>query len=92
MSQIPGSEQTRVKLLCGADLLESFATPDLWSDEHVCELNGVWTVVFSNPPRCCVLQIKGIIGEFGLVVVSRGGHNAEKFVYESDKLFPLKVQ
>lgn len=38
-----------------------------------------------------LLQIKGIIGEFGLVVISRSGHNAEKFVYESDKLFHLKV-
>ena len=29
----------RVKLLCGADLLESFATPDLWEscDVSVCE-------------------------------------------------------
>ena len=29
---------TRVKLLCGADLLESFATPGLWesSDVSVC--------------------------------------------------------
>lgn len=35
--------------------------------------------------------MKGIIGEFGLVVVSRSGHNAEKFMYESDKLFHLKV-
>lgn len=68
VSQTPGCEQSRVKLLCGADLLESFATPDLWSDDHM----------------------KGIIGEFGLVVVSRSGHNAEKFMYESDKLFPLK--
>ena len=37
------------------------------------------------------MQMKGIIGEFGLVVISRSGHNAEKFVYESDKLFHLKV-
>jgi nicotinic acid mononucleotide adenylyltransferase len=35
LSETPGSEKMRVKLLCGADLLESFATPDLWSDEHV---------------------------------------------------------
>lgn len=25
-----------VKLLCGADLLESFAKPGLWSQEDVC--------------------------------------------------------
>lgn len=37
------------------------------------------------------VQMKSIIGEFGLVVVSRSGHSAEKFLYESDKLFDLKV-
>jgi nicotinamide mononucleotide adenylyltransferase len=26
----------RLMLLCGADLLESFSVPGLWSDEHVC--------------------------------------------------------
>lgn len=25
-----------VKLLCGGDLLESFAVPGLWNEEHVC--------------------------------------------------------
>ena len=29
-------DSVTVKLLCGADLLESFATPGLWSDEDVC--------------------------------------------------------
>ncbi len=28
--------QEKIKLLCGADLLESFATPGLWSPEDVC--------------------------------------------------------
>lgn len=28
--------QERIKLLCGADLLESFATPGLWSPVDVC--------------------------------------------------------
>lgn len=28
-------DKVTVKLLCGADLLESFATPGLWSDEDV---------------------------------------------------------
>lgn len=28
-------EPVRIKLLCGADLLESFATPDLWDKEDV---------------------------------------------------------
>lgn len=30
-----GTDQIQVKLLCGADLLESFATPGLWKDEDV---------------------------------------------------------
>ena len=34
LSKVPGN-QASLKLLCGADLLESFATPNLWSDEHV---------------------------------------------------------
>ncbi|CAH2234740.1 jg20966 [Pararge aegeria aegeria] len=29
-----------VKLLCGADLLESFATPGLWSDEDIATIVG----------------------------------------------------
>lgn len=29
-------DPVRVKLLCGADLLESFAVPNLWTDEDVC--------------------------------------------------------
>lgn len=28
-------DDVTVKLLCGADLLESFATPGLWSDDDV---------------------------------------------------------
>lgn len=34
-SKAPGDEDVRVKLLCGADLLDSFATPNLWADEDV---------------------------------------------------------
>ena len=29
------NKDIRVKLLCGADLLESFAVPGLWKDEDV---------------------------------------------------------
>lgn len=28
-------EKIQIKLLCGADLLESFATPNLWNDNDV---------------------------------------------------------
>jgi hypothetical protein len=30
------SENVQLKLLCGGDLLESFAVPGLWKDEDVC--------------------------------------------------------
>ena len=36
--RISGTEEPPpcLKLLCGADLLESFGTPGLWADEDVC--------------------------------------------------------
>ncbi|GFG34513.1 hypothetical protein Cfor_06441 [Coptotermes formosanus] len=54
----------QVKLLCGADMLESFATPGLWMDE----------------------DIDTIVGQHGLVVITREGNNPNKFIYESDLL------
>lgn len=54
----------QLKLLCGADLLESFATPGLWKDE----------------------DIEAIIGQHGIVVISRAGSNAEQFIFNSDLL------
>ncbi|RMX61457.1 hypothetical protein pdam_00003534, partial [Pocillopora damicornis] len=35
VTKFPGSSPPTVKLLCGADLLESFAVPNLWADEDV---------------------------------------------------------
>ena len=36
LGQLAGSsDPVKVKLLCGADLLESFGKPDLWKDEDV---------------------------------------------------------
>lgn len=61
-------DPVRVKLLCGADLLESFAVPNLWKNE----------------------DIEDIIGNFGLVVISRVGSNPESFIYESDVLTKYK--
>ncbi|XP_044738252.1 nicotinamide/nicotinic acid mononucleotide adenylyltransferase 1 [Chrysoperla carnea] len=55
----------QLKLLCGADLLESFAVPNLWASEDM---------------EC-------LVGEHGLVVISRNGSNSEKFIYESDLLY-----
>ncbi|XP_060750526.1 nicotinamide/nicotinic acid mononucleotide adenylyltransferase 1 [Tachysurus vachellii] len=58
------SETLQLKLLCGADVLESFSIPKLWKKEDVTE----------------------IVGRFGLVCITRGGFDAEKFVYQSDVL------
>ncbi|CAN9503365.1 unnamed protein product [Ophioblennius macclurei] len=54
----------QLKLLCGADFLDTFKVPDLWLDDHVEEL----------------------VGDFGLVCVSRGGLQPEQAVHESDVL------
>ncbi|XP_049810057.1 nicotinamide/nicotinic acid mononucleotide adenylyltransferase 1 isoform X1 [Schistocerca nitens] len=54
----------QVKLLCGADFLESFGVPGLWADE----------------------DIETILGQHGLVVITREGSNPYKFIYESDIL------
>ncbi|XP_037029935.1 nicotinamide/nicotinic acid mononucleotide adenylyltransferase 3 isoform X1 [Bradysia coprophila] len=58
----------QVKLLCGADLLESFAVPGLWAQE----------------------DIEAILGQHGLVVISRSGSNPEKFIFDSDLLTKYK--
>lgn len=60
----------QLKLLCGADLLESFATPGLWKDE----------------------DIEAIIGQHGLVVISRAGSNPEQFIFNSDLLSRYRVR
>lgn len=39
LTHLSGSiDPVAVKLLCGADLLESFGRPGLWKDEDVCWL------------------------------------------------------
>ncbi|XP_053693338.1 nicotinamide/nicotinic acid mononucleotide adenylyltransferase 3 isoform X2 [Sabethes cyaneus] len=58
------SGHVQLKLLCGADLLESFATPGLWKDE----------------------DIEAIVGQHGIVVISRAGSNPEQFIFNSDIL------
>ncbi|XP_014599219.1 PREDICTED: uncharacterized protein LOC106784325 [Polistes canadensis] len=54
----------QIKLLCGADLLESFGKCDLWMEE----------------------DIDAIVGQHGLVVITREGSNPNKFIYDSDIL------
>jgi len=51
--QLNGSS-ARIKLLCGADMLESFAVPDLWSTEDMTSITGEYGMVVitrsgSNP-------------------------------------------
>lgn len=55
----------KVKLLCGADLLESFGVPNLWKSGDIAQ----------------------IVGDYGLVCVTRAGNDAQKFIYESDVLW-----
>ncbi|XP_026479107.1 nicotinamide/nicotinic acid mononucleotide adenylyltransferase 1 isoform X2 [Ctenocephalides felis] len=58
------NEGVTVKLLCGADLLESFATPGLWNYD----------------------DLEAILGDHGLVVITRYGSNPEQFIFNSDQL------
>ncbi|XP_035826080.1 nicotinamide/nicotinic acid mononucleotide adenylyltransferase 1 isoform X2 [Aplysia californica] len=62
--EVEGDPAPCVKLLCGADLLESFAVPGLWQEE----------------------DIDYIVGQHGLVVITRSGSDPHKFIYESDVL------
>ncbi|XP_050996445.1 nicotinamide/nicotinic acid mononucleotide adenylyltransferase 3 [Acomys russatus] len=50
-----------LKLLCGADVLKTFQTPNLWKDEHIRE----------------------IVEKFGLVCVSRCGHDPKEYIFNS---------
>nr|KAF6506872.1 nicotinamide nucleotide adenylyltransferase 1 [Rousettus aegyptiacus] len=55
----------KIKLLCGADILESFGVPNLWKSEDITK----------------------IVGDYGLICVTRAGNDAQKFIYESDVLW-----
>ena len=55
----------KVKLLCGADFLESFGVPNLWKSEDITQ----------------------ILGDYGLICITRAGNDAQKFIYESDVLW-----
>lgn len=41
-------ETVQIKLLCGADLLESFGTPGLWADDDVSKTNNFWKIYVIN--------------------------------------------
>ncbi|XP_043919069.1 nicotinamide/nicotinic acid mononucleotide adenylyltransferase 1 isoform X2 [Protopterus annectens] len=64
-SDLKSKAVPELKLLCGADILESFNTPKLWKPE----------------------DIEEIVGEYGIVCITRAGSSAEKCIYESDVLF-----
>ena len=38
-----------------------------------------------------VFQLEEILGRYGLVCISRGGSNPDKFIYESDMLTKFQV-
>lgn len=54
----------KVKLLCGADLLESFGVPSLWESEDIFQT----------------------VGDHGLVCVTWGRNDTQKFIYVSPVL------
>lgn len=61
LSSLPASSfdnKVSVRLLCGADLMESFNVPGLWKDE----------------------DIECIVGQFGLVVITREGFDPARFI------------
>ena len=78
-----------LKLLCGADLLESFAVPGLWKDEDVRAVHFFF--MFSIHIWTFNMQIEDIVSNYGLVVISRSGSNPLQFIYESDVLTRLEV-
>lgn len=61
-------DPVQIKLLCGADLLESFSVPKLWDSD----------------------DIAAILGQHGIVVVSRNGADLDKFIFDSDLLTKYK--
>uniref|UniRef100_A0A915EY28 Cytidyltransferase-like domain-containing protein n=1 Tax=Echinococcus canadensis TaxID=519352 RepID=A0A915EY28_9CEST len=71
----PALLPVRVKLVCGADLLESFNTPNLWSEDDY----RVTTVEL-------MLQMTALVRDYGIVCISRPGSNAARLLYEMDLL------
>lgn len=76
-------ERVQIKMLCGADLLESFATPDLWDADDV-SFKLKSSVESSNNNQN--LQLESILGQHGIVVVTRSGSNPEQIIFDSDLL------
>lgn len=86
-------DPVRLKLLCGADLLESFAVPGLWANEDVSRNRACvekYKHYFINI-YILLTQIEEIVSHYGLVVISRCGSNPDKFIFESDILTKYRV-
>lgn len=86
-------DPVRLKLLCGADLLESFAVPGLWANEDVSRNRACvekYKHYFINI-YILFTQIEEIVSHYGLVVISRCGSNPDKFIFESDILTKYRV-
>lgn len=93
-------DRVQVKLLCGADLLESFATPGLWCEDDVSrnlriqqqkQLDLIFILFGFVLYRLTMhIQIEAILSEHGIVVISRSGNNPERFIFESDLLTKYK--
>ena len=78
----PDQGPVTFKLLCGADLLESFAVPDLWNTDDLTTIVRDYGIVVIS--RFATRSPgKAHSGKF---VLFREGSNPEKFIYNSDLL------
>lgn len=86
-------EKIQLKLLCGADLLESFATPGLWAQEDVSiqRFLNTYSNFITIMTFIYIFQLDTILGNHGIVVITRSGSNPEKFIYDSDMLTKHRV-
>lgn len=78
----------QLKLLCGADILESFSSPNVWDPEDVSEWNLICRAIPSH--ISIPFQLETILGQHGIVVITRSGSNPEQFIFNSDLLSKYK--
>lgn len=99
---VDGQTPAAIKLLCGADLLESFAVPGLWKEADVsseCSFHSAARFPFfillhysrDEIQMFVYEQMEEIVSQFGIVCISRQGFDAEKFIYENDMLWRHRV-
>eukprot|EP00123_Amoebidium_parasiticum_P009414 comp19456_c0_seq1/m.22625 comp19456_c0_seq1/g.22625 ORF comp19456_c0_seq1/g.22625 comp19456_c0_seq1/m.22625 type:complete len:220 (-) comp19456_c0_seq1:138-797(-) len=62
---VDGKEPVQVRLLCGADLLDSFRVPGLWQTD----------------------DMERILGQHGIVCITRAGSDPSKIIYDIDRLY-----